>query len=54
MIKIQFLRLPELVIDKTFEQLKSIAHGPGKYILPSKDFRIVGIIKGEKENDKNY
>lgn len=54
MIKIQLVNLPQIVCNFTYNQLKDMANNwVFKYWNKSKDFRIVGIIKGEVENDKN-
>lgn len=52
MIKVQLVNLPEVQTEFSYDKFKSMANGVFKFWNRSKDFRVVGIIKGVK-NEKN-
>lgn len=52
MIKVQLVNIPEVKANFSYEGFKNMVNGYFKYWSLIKDFRIVGIIKGE-ENEKN-
>lgn len=54
MIKIQFIKYPEIdIIEREYDDFRFIVNGDNKDILIAKDLRVVGIIKGENESEKN-
>lgn len=54
MIKVQLVNLPEVKTEFSYESFKKMANGTFKYWNHIKDFRVIGIIKGVKENEKEY